>query len=69
MLNENKARIRSEIVFCDYVAHQYSLKEMRRGRLLRALANCSPKHLSRTNARELTISFLCENLMAAEELW
>lgn len=66
-LNENKARLKSEIVFCDCVAHQYSLNEMRRGRLLRAIAKCSPKRLSRTNARELTISFLYENQRPAEE--
>lgn len=66
MLNENKARLKSEIVFCDCVAHQYSLNEMRRGRLLRAIAKCSPKRSSRANARELTLSFLYENPRPAE---
>ena len=49
------------------VAHQYSLNEMRRGQLLRAVAKCSLKCLSRANARELTISFLHENRRPAEE--
>lgn len=66
-LNENKARLRSEIVFCDCVAHQYSLNEMRRGLLLRAIAKCRPKHLSRTNARVLTVSFPYENIRPAEK--
>lgn len=54
MLNENKTRLRSVIVFCDCVAHQHGLNEMRRGWLLCAVAKCSSKCLSGTHARELT---------------
>lgn len=64
-LNENKTRLRSAIVFCDCVAHQHSLNEMRRGWLLHAVAKCSSKCLSGTHARELTVYFLYENLRAA----
>jgi len=67
VLNENKARLRSAVVFCARVAHQYGLNEMRRGWLLRAVAECTAECWSGTHARELTVAFLHENLRAAEE--
>lgn len=67
VLNENKARLRSAVVFCAHVVHQYGLNEMRRGWLLCAVAECIAECWSGMHARVLTVAFLHENLRAAEK--